>query len=554
MARPARQVAAEARRLLSLLLVAAALLLAAADNSTCYFTIKRSSRYFATPLKPLQPPPLSVAEIELYYGGAFGDVKVPPSDLTFVMSSSWPGYPATSLYDGSADTFAATANNDPNPSITVTYNCTKYPVLRMALTNRKFSTTGTYNRCNVQCVNRLSAFSVFMPTPPSQVENFGPEIELYMTHWSPGCNAECRGGETFSEISPSNVTRFGQLTSMMGVPTINVYTYTEALRGNCFSVVESALEGTGYEAYYQTYFNALELGYYAFNIAQEPVPVPASRLTASLSSSFSGFGIDKCFDARLSTACATMASSPGPRLVLAGPCGTFNESGEPVELLIAKAFRVTITNRPSSAKCPQCDQRIQFFRALAFGQTWSVISAAAFSQQTDAWPWYEQSTFTLDYGGSVVCFAGTSKVEVRGAAAPMQLADVRVGDELRCLDTTPDMLQPTTGAWCEVMAWAHSAPGRAEHVTLTFTRGGGSPGTLSLSSTHLMFVLTATTPGTVAASVADLGAFKMLSAANVHTGDVIAVQDGAGGFVAAAVLSARVEVLQSGYYLPALSS
>lgn len=60
-------------------------------------------------------------------------------------------------------------------------------------------------------------------------------------------------------------------------------------------------------------------------------------------------------------------------------------------------------------------------------------------------------TLVLALAGGLACFAGASKVVVRGHSQPVSIQDVRVGDYVRCFEGDRDLMslkpQPS---WCEV--------------------------------------------------------------------------------------------------------
>lgn len=490
---------------------------AAAD--LCSITIAKRSDWVGT------PPPLSIAELQMTgYGGGL----IPNNQFLFTMSSQWsPAYPVSSLYDDNPATFAATALNDPNPTVTVEFVCGlgNGPLpdsMFITIYNRQFSLTGTYNRCNKACVDRLSAYSVW--TLDDKNNPF--EQPLYM--WSP------------EWLGPPPATN--ALLSMAAIPRI-VHSPWSVF--NCFTYAYPK-DPRPADPFY---FNANEM-VYSIDVSGSGNPnvaVPLNYLAPSMTPAFKGYEVEKCFDSNAASSCASQASAaPGPRMQIAGPCGN-------ALAMLDFSMNLQISNRPSSTPgCVGCAERMLNFQFT--GRTGPLVSGGSSVPYDQSYtPTSVEASYSFDFSAPA-CFAGTSLVEVQGQAAPVALKDVRVGDRVRCLNTSPDMLQPTTPAWCEVNAWAHSITGETRQVKLSFSQGG-KPGSLSLSTTHLVFVLASTAPaGTTAASVAGLGTFKEVYASDVKPGDRIAVQAGAAGFVAAEVTATEVVNADSGLFLPAISS
>lgn len=363
-----------------LLLLCLTSLLAAPAAAQCRVRIakRRSESFWPAPWTST-PPPLSIAELELWAGDApFGSVRVPPAVITLTPSSNWDvaAFPLSSLQDNSTTTFWASGPNDPDPTLTITWPCA-YRVQRVVLINRRLS-SGTYSRCGQACVNRLSAFALYEDTNVLGQPFTPGDFFNNIMWWSP----EHVPGTTY----PPN-TLFALPET--GMPRINVFLQTQGAGGTCFvwaSPVPNAPR--------PLYFNLNEMQFWTRRYIDGPVDtqVPRDQLYASMTGWFPRYGVEQCFDnVTQGTPCAsTNSSDPGPRVVVAGPCGNIIGDGPSYYTTQLRVF-----NRPSSSPgCVGCAGRITSFVWTAASTRYGLnVAPLAFTLP----PWTAPSSINFDH-------------------------------------------------------------------------------------------------------------------------------------------------------------
>lgn len=159
------------------------------------------------------------------------------------------------------------------------------------------------------------------------------------------------------------------------------------------------------------------------------------------------------------------------------------------------------------------------------------------------------------------CFSGDTKVVVQGLKAPVAIRDLQTGHFVQCLDSGADLTQPSTVRWCEVANWLHAEAKQLLQTRIRFNRMGGSPGSITVSPTHMVLRLTsdaaAAPAGATAASVAAFGAFATVPASSIVAGDRLVLladpQNAAAGFFVAAVTAVE-SITAEGMYVPAIES
>lgn len=100
-----------------------------------------------------------------------------------------------------------------------------------------------------------------------------------------------------------------------------------------------------------------------------------------------------------------------------------------------------------------------------------------------------QSLYVLSFAATA-CFSGDTKVVVQGSNTPVAMRDLKTGQRVQCLDSGADLTQPSAVKWCDVMAWLHAEPKQLQQTRITFTRAGGSTGSITVSPSHMVLKLT----------------------------------------------------------------
>lgn len=143
--------------------------------------------------------------------------------------------------------------------------------------------------------------------------------------------------------------------------------------------------------------------------------------------------------------------------------------------------------------------------------------------------WCFSCALVLALLAAPACFSGDTKVVVQGLKAPVAIRDLQTGHFVQCLDSGADLTQPSTVRWCEVANWLHAEAKQLLQTRIRFNRMGGSPGSITVSPTHMVLRLTsdaaAAPAGATAASVAaceyqshdDLGGNFMLTGVQLYT-------------------------------------
>lgn len=89
--------------------------------------------------------------------------------------------------------------------------------------------------------------------------------------------------------------------------------------------------------------------------------------------------------------------------------------------------------------------------------------------------------------------AGSSRVTVREASAPVPLEDVKTGQHIACFDAA-ELVQPVA-QWCEVVSWAVAAPVAASlpQLQITYARPSGEAGSITVAPEQLLVRLAPST-------------------------------------------------------------